>query len=95
MKVAIDLETVSQRVFGRYGGLCCDTLARAHARAGGRAAEISGYLGKGDQFAEAIVRYANAYAHQVERDFDAFRTACRTGRLRARTDQDFAADFGP
>jgi len=95
MKVAIDLETVSERVFERYGALCCDTLARAHARAGGTAAEISGYLGKGDRFAEAIVRYANAYADQVERDFEAFRKACQGGRLRARTDQDFAADIGP
>lgn len=95
MKVAIDVETVSERVFGRYAALCCDVLARAHARAGGTAAEISGYLGKGRRFAEALVRYAQACADQVERDFEAFRAACRSGRLQARTDEDFAADFGP
>ena len=79
--------------FGRYAWLCSHILARAHARAGGMAPEISGYLGKGGQFAEAMVGYANNYADQVERDFAAFQSACRKGRLTARTEVDFRADF--
>jgi hypothetical protein len=43
--------------------------------------------------AEALVGYANAYADQVDRDYEAFAAACRSGRLAARTDADMAADF--
>lgn len=93
MKVAVEIETFNAFVFGRYALLCCSILARAHARAGGMAQEISGYLGKGGQFAEAMVGYANNYANQVERDFAAFQSACRKGRLVARTEVDFRADF--
>ena len=34
------------------------------------------------EFADAIVRYASAYADQVERDFAEFTRATRAGRLR-------------
>ena len=37
--------------------------------------------------------YANAYADQVERDYATFRDACRSGRVLAQTEADFAADF--
>jgi len=94
MKFSFEIETFSEFLFGRYAFLCADILARAHARSGGLAPQISGYLGKSGAFAEAIVKYAGNYANQVERDFDAFRTACRKGRLLARTDNDFRADFG-
>ncbi|AGW89286.1 hypothetical protein N234_04540 [Ralstonia pickettii DTP0602] len=68
-------------------------LARAHAKASGLGAEISGYLGRSDRMADAMVGYANGYADQVERDYDQFVAACRSGRLEARTDADMAADF--
>jgi len=93
MKFSAEVETLSELTFGRYAWLCCDILARAHARAGGLAPEISGYLGKSGQFAEALVSYANSYADQVERDFQAFRDACRSGRLAAQTEADFGADL--
>jgi hypothetical protein len=68
-------------------------LARGHARSGGNAPEISGYLGNGSQFAEAIVKYSNGYADQMEKDFEKFREACRSRRLTAKTEAEFAADF--
>jgi hypothetical protein len=68
-------------------------MARAHAKASGQAIEISSYIGRSDQFAEALAGYASAYADQVERDYDAFMKACRSGKLEARTDEDMAADF--
>ena len=43
--------------------------------------------------AESMIAYSNAYADQVERDYDLFVKACRSGRLEARTDTDMAADF--
>jgi uncharacterized protein (DUF2252 family) len=93
MKTSADLESFEARQVGLYARLCGWVLARGHARAGGLALEISGYLGEGDAFADAIVRYAGAYADQVERDFDRFRKACRSGRLQARSEEEFAADF--
>src|SRR5262245_63878537 len=77
MKISFDLETLNARLFARYAWFCGAILARAHARAGGLAPQIAGYLGKGSQFAEAIVDYAKAYADQVERDYMTFRAACR------------------
>ena len=53
-------------------------LARAHAKAGNPWA-ISGYLGKKDQFDEAMGKFALAYADQAERDHAALKTAVRAG----------------
>ncbi|GJE18154.1 DUF2252 domain-containing protein [Methylobacterium marchantiae] len=50
-----------------YARLCGTTLARAHARSGD-AAMISGYLGKGDAFDEAIAEFAMRYARQTTAD---------------------------
>ncbi len=43
--------------------------------------------------AEVMVGYSNSYADQVEKDYERFVAACRSGRLEARTDVDMAADF--
>jgi len=47
--------------------------------------EISGYLGLGNNFDDAITDYAAAYADQVEKDYDAFHAAVRAGRFPAET----------
>ena len=65
-----------------YGDLCAHTLARAHARSGDRIA-IAAYLGNGTAFEKALARFAESYADQNERDYEAFAAACRSGRLRA------------
>ena len=93
MKVSAEIETLDENLLGRYASICGHVLARAHARAGGLAPQISGYLGRGGQFAETIVLYSKRYADQVQRDFDLFRTACRKGRLIAQTEADFGADM--
>jgi len=93
MKVSpsVDLFDIDQ--LNGYARLCGWALARAHAKASGKAIEISAYIGRSDQFAEALADYAAAYADQVERDYDAFMKACRGGEVEARTDEDMAADF--
>jgi uncharacterized protein (DUF2252 family) len=63
-----------------YGRVCAQALARAHARSGDRIA-IAAYLGKGDQFDRAIATFAERYADQNERDFEALRTAADEGRV--------------
>jgi len=65
-----------------YAELCGRTLARAHARAGD-AALISGYLGQGGVFDEAIGDFAVAYADQTESDWKVFLAAIKSGRITA------------
>ncbi|MGC9540149.1 DUF2252 domain-containing protein [Streptomyces sp. UG1] len=68
------------RLFGR---LCGGSLARAHARSGDPVA-IAAYLGGSDRFDRALTEFAQAYADQNERDFEALGAAVRSGRVRAR-----------
>ena len=93
MKVSAEVETFDANLLARYGDLCGKVLARAHAKSGGFATQVSAYLGTSSTFAEALVAYANGYADQVERDYSFFRDACRSGRVTAQTEADFAADF--
>jgi hypothetical protein len=62
--------------------MCGWALARAHARSGD-AAMISGYMGSGGIFDEAICDFAVDYADQAERDHKAFVKAIREGRVKA------------
>jgi uncharacterized protein (DUF2252 family) len=69
-----------------YAGLCGRTLARAHARSGDSVI-VSGYLGHGAAFEEAIGAFAVAYADQTERDWRAFLAAIETGRIVAAAEE--------
>ena len=92
MKISASVETYDRALLAQYAATCGWALARAHAKAGGMAPEIGGYIGKGDAVPAALVHYARSYADQAERDFDAFRKACQAGLLPARTDEDFLLD---
>jgi uncharacterized protein (DUF2252 family) len=81
MKMSVDVSTMRQAGLSFYGILCAQTLARAHAKAGG-ATRIAGYLGRSDAFDGAIGRYALTYADQAERDYEAFRRAAAAGLIR-------------
>jgi uncharacterized protein (DUF2252 family) len=72
MKVSVPLDEVDEISLDRVGQVCGATLARAHARAGDPI-EIAAYIGKNDTFVTAITRFAELYADQAERDFEAFR----------------------
>ena len=80
VKVSMVVEVFGRSVMTQYAELCGGTLAHAHARSG-EPAKISGYLGKSDQFDEAIADFSAAYADQMERDHKVFRKAVRDGRL--------------
>ena len=67
-----------------YGRACGWTLARAHARSGDRVA-IASYLGKSDIFDRAIAEFAETYADQNERDYQALQDAVDEGRIGAKT----------
>lgn len=62
--------------------LCGRTLARAHSRAGD-AALISGYLGDGDSFDEAVAQFALTYADQTQRDHARLVQAIADGQIEA------------
>jgi len=93
MKVSVEVERMSNTVLQGYARVCGWALARAHAKASGKAIEIAAYLGNGDRLADALTDYAFAYTEQNETDYQAFMRACRSGRLEARSDEDMAADF--
>jgi Uncharacterized protein conserved in bacteria (DUF2252) len=63
-----------------FGSFCGADLARAHARSGDRIA-IASYLGSSDVFDQALVRFAEAYADQNERDHAALLVAGEAGRI--------------
>jgi uncharacterized protein (DUF2252 family) len=84
-KGSVDVEDLDTTVLSGYARLCAWTLARAHARAGDPVA-IAGYLGSSDTFDQALTEFAERYADQNERDYDAFKEEIRSGRLEAATE---------
>jgi uncharacterized protein (DUF2252 family) len=83
-KGSAEVDTMSHRLMTVYAEICGATLARAHARSGDRIA-IAAYLGKNHTFEQAITRFADAYADQNERDYQALVDAVKSGRLEAQT----------
>lgn len=75
-------EGVSVKQTMLYAELCGRTLAHAHAKSGD-AALISGYLGKSDEFDQAIGDFSLAYADQNERDYAALVEAVKAGKVQA------------
>jgi uncharacterized protein (DUF2252 family) len=65
-----------------YGRLCGQTLAKAHARSGDAIA-IASYLGTSDVFDRALAAFAERYADQNERDYEALEQAVASGRVAA------------
>ena len=82
MKGSADVETMTPVGLKFYADVCGWTLARAHARSGDPIA-IAAYLGQGDQFDRSISDFAQRYADQNERDYQAFASAIHSGRLQA------------
>jgi uncharacterized protein (DUF2252 family) len=81
-KASVEVDAMDATGFELYGGLCGETLARAHARSGDRVA-IAAYLGRGPSFDEALCDFGEAYADQNERDHRALVEAIAAGRVNA------------
>jgi uncharacterized protein (DUF2252 family) len=81
-KMSFDTSIMLLPGFKIYAQACGWTLARAHARSGDRIA-IGAYMGKKDTFDQAIADFAEAYADQNERDYQALLDAVKSGRLAA------------
>ena len=84
-KGSAQIETMTPSTMGLYAPLCGGTLARAHARSGDRIA-IASYLGGGDKFDQAMADFAESYADQNERDYEAFSAAADSGQVEVTRD---------
>jgi uncharacterized protein (DUF2252 family) len=67
-KASIELTDLNGDGLIEYAQLCGELLARGHARSGDPR-QISGYLGSGDGFAEALAEFGSKYADQTEKDW--------------------------
>ena len=83
-KGSAEIERMDPKGMAMYAQMCAWTLARAHARSGDRIA-IASYLGKSDAFGNAVADFAEAYADQNERDYQALADAVSSGRIKAQT----------
>ncbi len=81
-KGSADVEVMVPRGMETYARLCGWSLAKAHARSGDAIA-ISSYLGSSDTFDRTMAAFAETYADQNERDYDALRQAAASGRVEA------------
>lgn len=80
-KASIEVEDLKGPGLLAYAELCGELLARGHARSGD-VQLIVGYLGNGEPFAEAIARFATAYADQTEKDWAVLRKSKHASRAK-------------
>jgi uncharacterized protein (DUF2252 family) len=83
-KFSFPIEQFLPTGLGLYAGLCGWTLARAHARSGDRVT-LAAYLGGSDRFDQAVADFAETYADQNARDYDALSAAVASGRAQAQS----------
>ena len=83
-KASADIGAMDERGLSMYAHMCSWTLARAHARSGDAIA-IGAYLGNSDVFDRSLARFAEAYADQTDRDFEALVAAVGSGRVVAQS----------
>ena len=81
MKISPVIEDSDAGLLRQYGRMCAHALARAHARSGD-AAMMSGYMGSGQTFDDAIGEFAVEYADQNRADYRAFVRAVREGKIK-------------
>ena len=82
MKMSAIIEGSDTKMLGNYARMCAHALARAHARSGD-AAVMSGYMGSGQTFDDAIGEFAVEYADQNRHDYREFMRAIREKRIEA------------
>ena len=71
-KGSIELEDLAGSGLSAFAEICGELLARGHARSGDPQV-ISGYIGTGDGFAQAIAGFGALYADQTEKDWQSLR----------------------
>jgi uncharacterized protein (DUF2252 family) len=69
-KGSLDLNELKGQGIIDYAIVCGELLGRGHSRSGD-ARVVAGYLGNGKKFANAILEFAEAYAEQTQKDYEA------------------------
>jgi len=85
MKGSLDLAKMSPDQFEGYAALCAGLLARAHSQSP-LCVAIASYLGEGDKFDEAVLKWTDRYADQAERDFARLQQAAKKGEIPVESD---------
>ena len=75
-KGTIAIEDLAGEGLNEYAEVCGELLARGHARSGD-ACVLAGYIGNGKRLGEALMRFADAYASQTEKDWEELKAAKR------------------
>jgi uncharacterized protein (DUF2252 family) len=86
VKIKFPVETFGAAEMIPFAQWCGESLALSHARSGDPAL-ISGYLGKGDTFDEALAAFSVAYADQNEKDHAVLKAAIRAGKVKAQIEK--------
>jgi uncharacterized protein (DUF2252 family) len=73
-KGSIEIEDLEGQGLIDYAQMCGELLARGHARSGD-VCLLAGYLGSGQKFSTAILKFAEAYANQTEKDWQELKKA--------------------
>ena len=81
-KASIDLANLHGTALLEYAVVCGELLAKGHARTG-NCGIIAGYCGNSSKLDTAIAKFAKAYADQTESDFEQFKKAIASRRVRA------------
>jgi uncharacterized protein (DUF2252 family) len=80
-KGSINLEDLSGKGLEAFAEVCGELLARGHARSGDPLT-LSGYMGTGDGFAQAMSKFGSLYADQTEKDLEELR---KSGKVAPKT----------
>ncbi len=81
-KLSADIDTMLPAGLSIYAQICGWSLALGHARSGDAIA-IGSYLGAGDRFDLAMVKFASSYADQNQKDFESLKKAIDTNEVYA------------
>jgi uncharacterized protein (DUF2252 family) len=80
-KGSATIELMQPSTLALYARVCGSTLAKAHARSGDAIA-IASYVGTSEVFDHALSEFAEVYADQNERDYEALKQAAESGRIK-------------
>ncbi|HEY2350434.1 MAG TPA: DUF2252 domain-containing protein [Puia sp.] len=82
IKIKVLVESFGKNIMELYADWCGHAMALSHARSGD-ADLLRGYMGKTDEFDEALASFSVSYADQNEKDYQSFKRAIRDGRIKA------------
>lgn len=81
-KASISNDDLRGEGLTEYATTCGEVLAKGHARSGDPAV-LAGYLGGSDRCDKALAKFSVAYADQTTKDFEQFKKAIRSGKIKA------------